>query len=115
MERRILTADPRRIAAAEAEIVDVALKLRIRIVAIAGLALGKGAAHITSMMRPRVMGPRSVLRFQAVTAAAVFREPRRGDHGEQNKHRTQHFHVRQDLLRLPAFVGFRHPDGSGPA
>ena len=52
MQRGVFTAYPRRIAAAEAEILDVALKLRVRIVAIVWLGLVIGSANIPSMMRP---------------------------------------------------------------
>ena len=55
MERRVFTAYPRRIAATKAEVLYVALKLRVRIVAIVRLGLGIESANISSMMNPGMM------------------------------------------------------------
>ena len=58
MERGVFTAYPRRIAAAKAKVLYVALKLRVRIVAIVRLTvvvvvrLIIGSANVPSMMRP---------------------------------------------------------------
>jgi hypothetical protein len=56
MERGVFTAYPRRIAAAKAEILYVALKLRIRIVAIVRPGLHINSANISLMMNPDMMG-----------------------------------------------------------
>ena len=56
MERGVFTAYPRRIAATKAEILHVALKLRVRIVAIVRLGLAIGSANISSMMNPDMAG-----------------------------------------------------------
>ena len=55
MERGVFTAYPRRVAAAKAEILYVALKLRIRIVTIVRPGLHIGSANISSMMNPDMM------------------------------------------------------------
>ena len=56
VERWVFTAYPRRIAATEAEILYVALKLRVWIVAIVRPGLGIGSANISSMMSPDMAG-----------------------------------------------------------
>ena len=55
MERGVFAAYPRRVAAAKAEILYVALKLRIRIVTIVRPGLHIGSANISSMMNPGMM------------------------------------------------------------
>ncbi len=55
MERGVFTAYPRRIAATKAEILYVALKLRIRIVTIVRLRPHIDSANIPSMMNPIMM------------------------------------------------------------
>jgi hypothetical protein len=52
MERGVFTAYPRRIAATKAEILYIALKLRIRIVTIVRLRRHIDSANIPSMMTP---------------------------------------------------------------
>ena len=56
VERRVFTAYPRRIAATKAEVLYVALKLRVRIVAIVRPGLGIGPTNIPSMMNPDMAG-----------------------------------------------------------
>ena len=51
---RVLAAYPRRIAATKAEVVDLALEIRVRIVAI--VPLGIGSAHIYSVTNPDMAG-----------------------------------------------------------
>jgi len=78
MQRGVFTAYPRRITAAEAEILDVALKLRVRIVAIVRLGLGIDSASIPSMMRPDMMRPSSNHDgFPALIRRRLLRKPAR--------------------------------------
>jgi len=56
VERRVFTAYPRWIAATKAEVLYVALKLRVRIVAIVRPGLGIGSTNISSMMNPDMAG-----------------------------------------------------------
>jgi hypothetical protein len=89
MERRIFTADPRRIAAAEAEILYVSLEIRVRIEALVLrvevlVPLVIGCAKMASMLGPDMVPP---------GYANIFRENRRSDKGGQNNYRTQRFHV----------------------
>jgi hypothetical protein len=105
MERGVFTAYPRRVAAAKAKVLYVALKLRVRIVAIVRLGPDIRVANIPSMMRRDMAGNCFRLWLQTMTAsgsgyAAVFRENRLGDNGAKNKHRTQRFHFRHDVSAL---------------
>jgi hypothetical protein len=89
MERWIFTADPRRIAAAEAEVLYVALEIRVRIEALVLrvevlVPLVIGCVKMASMLGPDMVPP---------GYANIFRENRRSDKGGQDNYRTQRFNV----------------------